>query len=310
MVYSLVADWRDAAVREVGALMAPRVLGLAATQVDFYFIAIFFASRLEVGAISAVSFAALIVMAPLGIVGMAISTAAFPTLAEHAASDWRRLAPTLAGALRLILYLSLPMGVGLMLLSKPLTVVLLQHGAFDVTSSHLTSQALLFYAAGLFADSGIEILSRGFYVTGDTRTPVALAVGSMLLNLGLAAALVGPLEVRGLAMSQSLANTVEFTLLFILIGSRIHGLVTVELMTALGRMLLGTALMAAAVGICIVALDQGLGLDFDRGGPALLMLLLGSAAGAVTYLAATLALGLPEPRQLIGRLRRRRTASA
>ena len=104
----LVANWKDAAVREVGALMAPRVVGLAATQINFYFIAIYFASRLGEGAISAVSFAWLIVMTPLGVIGMAISTAAFPTLAEHAANDDERLAPTLRGTLRLILFLSLP----------------------------------------------------------------------------------------------------------------------------------------------------------------------------------------------------------
>ena len=146
MVYRLVADWSDAAVREVGALMAPRVLGLAATQINFYFIAIFFASRLGEGAISAVSFAWLIVMTPLGVIGMAISTAAFPTLAEQAASDDERLAPTLRSTLRLILFLSLPAGVGLMLLAKPLIVVALQRGAFDVASTDLTAQALLFYA--------------------------------------------------------------------------------------------------------------------------------------------------------------------
>ena len=147
MVYSLVANWKDAAVREVGALMAPRVVGLAATQVNFYFIAIYFASRIGEGAISAVSFAWLIVMTPLGVIGMAISTAAFPTLAEHAANEDERLAPTLRNTLRLILFLSLPASIGLMLLAKPLVVVALQRGAFDVASTDLTAHALLFYAS-------------------------------------------------------------------------------------------------------------------------------------------------------------------
>jgi putative peptidoglycan lipid II flippase len=133
---------------------------LAATQVNFYFIAIYFASRLGEGAISAVSFAWLIVMTPLGVIGMAISTAAFPTLAEHAANEDSRLAPTLRGTLRLILFLSLPAGAGLMLLAKPLIVVALQRGAFDAASTDLTAQALLFYAGAVFAHSGIEIVSR------------------------------------------------------------------------------------------------------------------------------------------------------
>ena len=135
MAYRLVADWRDRAVREVGTLMAPRVLGLAATQVNFYFIGIFFASTLSAGAISGLSFAWLIVMTPLGLIGMAISTAAFPTLAEQAATRDTALAPTLRGALRLIVFLSLPAGVGLALLAKPVVVVLLQRGEFDAAST-------------------------------------------------------------------------------------------------------------------------------------------------------------------------------
>ena len=79
-------DWRDAAVREVGRLMGPRVVGLAAYHLNFL-IATFFASTVGDGAISAVNYAWLIVMTPLGLFGMAISTAVFPRLAEQAARD-------------------------------------------------------------------------------------------------------------------------------------------------------------------------------------------------------------------------------
>ena len=136
MTYRFVADWKDTAVREVGRLMAPRMLGLAATQVNFYFVGIFFASTLSAGAISGLSFAWLITMTPLGVIGMAISTAAFPTLAEQfARNDAAEMSDTLGRALRLILFLSLPAGIGLALLSTPLVVVLLQRGAFDVEST-------------------------------------------------------------------------------------------------------------------------------------------------------------------------------
>ncbi|HEX5369266.1 MAG TPA: murein biosynthesis integral membrane protein MurJ, partial [Dehalococcoidia bacterium] len=185
MAYRFIADWRDRAVREVGTLMAPRVLGLAATQVNFYFIGIFFASSLGPGVISSLTFAWLVMMTPLGIIGMAISTAAFPTLADQAARGDEALAATLRGALRLIIFLSLPAGIGLALLAKPLVVVLLQRVAFDVQSSDITAQALMFYAPALFAHCGIEICSRGFYAMGDTKTPVGFAVLSMLINLTL-----------------------------------------------------------------------------------------------------------------------------
>lgn len=303
MTYRFVADWRDTAVREVGRLMAPRMLGLAATQVNFYFVGIFFASTLSAGAISGLSFAWLITMTPLGIIGMAISTAAFPTLADQAArDDAEGMSETLGRALRLIVFLSLPAGIGLALLSKPLVVVLLQRGAFDVESTRLTAQALLFYAPALVAHSGIEILSRGFYAMGNTKTPVMFAVGSMLLNVALALALVGPLELRGLALALSIATVAECLALYLAIARRVPGLVAAPMTASLAKMAAGTGVMAAAAGAVYVLLNTGLDFDVERGVEALAVVMAASAAGGAVYLGVTAALGLEEPHVMMRRL--------
>ncbi|HWO72399.1 MAG TPA: murein biosynthesis integral membrane protein MurJ, partial [Dehalococcoidia bacterium] len=265
MTYRAVASWKDAAVRQVASLMAPRVFGLAATQVNFYVIAIFFASNLGAGAISTVSFAWLIVMTPIGVIGMAISTAAFPTLAEQAARNDARLVETLRSALRLILFLSLPAGIGLALLAKPVVVVLLQRGAFDAESSAMTAAALQLYAPALFAHCGIEILSRGYYSLADTRTPVMFAVASMLLNLALAAALVGPLEVRGLALALSLATAAEFLALLFLLDRRLPRLVEDGFRDGVRRMLVAGAVLAAVTFAARLALTNALGFSPSDG---------------------------------------------
>ncbi|MPZ47803.1 MAG: murein biosynthesis integral membrane protein MurJ [Dehalococcoidia bacterium] len=302
MTYRFVADWRDAAVREVGALMAPRVLGLAAAQINFYFIAIFFASTLSAGAISAVSFAWLIVMTPLGVIGMSIATAAFPTMADQAARADGLLASTVARTLRLILFLSLPAGVALAILAKPLVVVALQRGAFDVASSDLTAQALVFYAPALFAHGGIEILSRGFYTLGDTRTPVAVAVLAMALNLILAATLVGPLELRGLALALSLATAIEFFLLLFVLARRLPGFFDAALKGALRRMLVATVVLAGFTAQMYVILDRIIGMDVTTTADALFVLALSGGVGGSAYLLTSLALGLEEPHALFQRL--------
>ena len=302
MAYRLVADWRDTAVREVARLMGPRVLGLAATQVNFYFIGIFFASTLSAGAISALSFAWLITMTPMGVIGMAISTAAFPTLAEQAARRDVQLASTLRGALRLIIFLSLPIGAGIALLARPLVVVLLQRGAFDASSTDLTAEALIFFAPVLFAHSGIEILSRGYYATGDTRTPVAFAVTAMLINLVLSALLVDSLELQGLALALSIATVFEFVLLFIGLRQRIPTLMEDHLLGGLWRMAVATGVMAIAVAACAVLLVEGAGLDPDRTFDALVSLIAGAVTGTLTYFGAAQVLGLDEPAILLRRI--------
>jgi putative peptidoglycan lipid II flippase len=304
MAYSFVAEWRDRAVREVASLMAPRILGLAAAQVNFYFIGIFFASTLTAGAISGLTFAWLIVMTPLGLIGMAISTAAFPTLAEQAATRDSGLAPTLRGALRLIVFLSLPAGIGLALLARPVVVVLFQRGEFDAGSTDLTAAALLFYAPALVAHSSIEILSRGFYIQANTRTPVTFAVVAMLVNLALAAVLVGPLELEGVALALSLATCVEALLLFSRLRLSIPELMQDNLLSGLARMAAAAALMGLALGGFLLALTEGASMDTDQGPDALVIIAVCTAAGVAVYLGVAQLLGLEEPGQLLRRLKR------
>ena len=293
MRWQPIGDWRDRAVREVGRLMGPRVVGLAAFQFNFL-IATFFASTVSSGAISAVNYAWLIVMTPLGLFGMAISTAAFPRMAEQAARADGDLQETLSKALRLILYLSLPAGVGLMILAKPITDFLLRSGAFGSSSTDLVVGALVLYALALFAHSGIEILSRGFYALSDTRTPVAFSVMSMLINLVLSLILVWPFGVDGLALALSVATIVEFAMLLRTLARRLHGLDAARLVRSLARTGVATVLMAEAIALWLAVLELAGLLDLASKPQAGLAVIGGVAGGAVVYFYASRALGSEE----------------
>ena len=301
MRYHPIAQWGDATVREVGRLMAPRVLGLAAFQFNL-FITIFFASTVSDEAISAVSYAWLLMMAPLGLFGMAISTAVFPTLAEQAAGDRGELRRTLEQSLRLILFLTIPAAVGLMILSKPLVAFLFERGAFTQTSTDLTQAALLFYAIGLFAHAAIEILSRGFYALSDTRTPVAFAVVALVTNLILSAILVGPFEVRGLALAVSLATILEAALLFWTLRARLERLDLRALARSLRRTLVATVLMAEVIAFYLILLHQADHLDTGRLLDAFLALAGGGLLGGFVFLATSRALHSEEVETLLRRV--------
>jgi putative peptidoglycan lipid II flippase len=186
-----------------------------------------------------------------------------------------------------------------MLLAKPLVVVVLQHGAFDAESTRLTAQALVFYAGALFAHSGIEILSRGFYALGDTRTPVSIAVGAMLINLLLAALLVGPLELEGLALALSVATTVEFVVLFVALRGRLE--LPPALMGSIVRMAAATT-VTAAIMAGMLGLLHSAGFDLDLRRDAFVALVAVGGAGTVVYLLITLVLGCEEPRALLNRI--------
>jgi len=302
MRYRLEARWRHPGVQEVARLMLPRMAGLAAGQVNFV-VAIFFASRLGEGSISALNYAWLLAMMPLALFGVAIATAVFPTMAQQAATDsLDRMQSTLYASLRYILFLVIPASVGLILLREPLVSLLLERGEFTARSASITSSALLFYSLGLFAHSGVEILSRGFYALRDTRTPVAMAVISMVLNLLFSMALVGPMEHDGLALAMSLATIVEAFLLFVVLQRRLAGPEAGGLPSFFLRTVAATALMAAVVALFMAVEGAADPLGAHTVWEALVKVAGGGVLGGGTFFLAALLLRCEEIRALSRRL--------
>jgi putative peptidoglycan lipid II flippase len=67
----------------------------------------------------------------------------------------------------------------------------------------------------------VRILAPAFYAVQDTKTPVKIAVVSLLANVALSLILMGPLKHGGLALANSLASMVNFLLLFVWLRKRI-----------------------------------------------------------------------------------------
>ncbi len=275
---------RDADAREVLRLMGPRTLGLAAAQINLIVLT-FFGSLVGDASISALNFAWLLLMFPVGVFGMSLATAVFPSLAEHAASGGTSaVRVTVSQTLRFTLFLAVPASVGMLLLRESVVATLLERGAFDAAASSLVSDALLFYAIGLFAHAAIEITSRGFYVLGDTRTPVVLAIASMLLNIILSALLVGPMELQGLALALSVSAIAEFICLTLLLHQALaRQLLSRQIWMSILRTILATAIMGQLVWLLIELLSR-----VDIAPDSWITLVLGVSGGAIVFLALSL----------------------
>jgi putative peptidoglycan lipid II flippase len=191
-----------------------------------------------------------------------------------------------------------------MLLGEPLVTFLFQRGAFDAASTNVTASALIFYSIGLFALGGIEILSRGFYALGDTRTPVAFAVFSMILNLVFCLILVVaiPLEVRGLALAMSLASTVEFFLLFRSLSRRMGGLEEGHVVYSLVRTAGAMLVMVEVVSLFVVLMYTSGHLNTGRLSDAFAVLFGGGLIGVGSYFLVAYLLRSDEMRTLLRRI--------
>jgi putative peptidoglycan lipid II flippase len=207
--YDLIMDLRSPAVRSVALLMGPRTLGLAAGQLNLI-VSTVLASGLREGSVTAYNYAFQLSQIPVGIVGVSIAVALFPTLSRDAAlgnvSEIRR---QVSGALRIITFIALPVTAIMVVLREPLTSTIVQYGLFDAEAADRTAGALLFFALGLAAHSAVQILVRAYYAMHDTRTPVFWALVAVAVNIPLMTFLVGPMGIEGLALSISVTASIE-----------------------------------------------------------------------------------------------------
>ena len=162
--------------------------------------------------------------------------------------------------------------------------------------------ALLFYALGLVAHAGLEIVARAFYALHDTKTPLLVGGGAMLLNVALSLALpplfesLGWLPHGGLALANSLATTLELLGLLWIIRGRLQGLEEQRSRLTILRSIVAAALMGLALVALLWALPEANPLLL---GPA------GIALGATVYAGAAWALGVEEVRAIAAGVIRR-----
>jgi putative peptidoglycan lipid II flippase len=309
--YWPVLDWRHAGVREVGRLMGPRMFGLGVAQFN-QLANIFLASFLVAGSLAYLNYAWLVFMVPLGVFGMAVSTAVFPTLARQSAAEQRDELRDLFGvSLRMILFLTVPAAIGLIVLGAPIVRLLFERDLFTAEVTRATALALACYALGLPGHSMVEIVDRVYYALHDTLTPVKAAALAVLLNLALSGGVVVLAQngwvpwdraYAGLALANALAACVEAALLVWWLRSRLGALAV----RALGAAILRFVAAALLMGGLLALLDDGLLGAVNTSqvwgqGAAVAILVV---AGVGAYLLVSVSLRAEEPRLLFALIRR------
>src|SRR5690606_28660633 len=126
--------------------------------------------------------------------GVAVGTVILPHLSgRHAAVDPEGFSRALDWALRLVVLLALPAALGLALLAEPLAVTIFQYGRFGADDARMAALALLMVSVGVPACMASKVLAPAFFARQDPRTPMRIALWTVLANVVLTVAIVTPL---------------------------------------------------------------------------------------------------------------------
>lgn len=290
---------------DVARLLGPRVIGSAAFQ--FNFIAVnAFASTSADEHVSAINYAWQLLMLPHGVLALSISTVVFPALAAmHSRHDSDGFRSMLDRALRPLLFLSVPASIGLLLLREPIVRMVFESGDFDSSSTQLVTAPLAWFALGLIGYALTEILTRVFYATRDTRTPVVTGVLTVVLNLVLCMLFIDTLGYTGLALALSATTAAEAVILLLFLRQRTGPIFTPGFAGWLLKVAGAGASMAAVIVITGNLLARVVA---DDGSPRLLSYLLflyAMGLYVLTFILAAYVFRIPELRQMTGKMARR-----
>jgi putative peptidoglycan lipid II flippase len=209
-------DWntRDEGVRRILKLMGPAALGVSVAQISLLINTIF-ASFLETGSVSWLYYADRLMEFPSGMLGVALGTILLPSLAKHHADqDPLEYSRLLDWGLRMTLLLAAPAAVALGVLAVPLIATLFFHGEFTAHDVEMTRWALVAYSVGLLGIILVKVLAPGFYARQNIKTPVKIAIFTLLATQAMNLMFIWHLKHAGLALAIGLGACLNAGILF------------------------------------------------------------------------------------------------
>jgi putative peptidoglycan lipid II flippase len=252
--YRFRPEWnlKDPGLIEIGKLMGPAVVGVSAVQVNVLINSIFASSF--PGAVTMLAVAFRLIQLPIGMFGVAISTASLPSMAVDAVIPDKNLFRTrVERALRLNTALCLPSACGLIILGTPIVGLLFQRGEFNKMNTVTTADLLSAYAIGLVAYASIKVLAPAFYAMNRTFIPMCVSLLSILVTLTLNWIFVKftHFGAFGLALTTSISALFSASILLIMF-TRAVGPFTRAIWSGAGKIIVASV----AMSLVLISLQQ------------------------------------------------------
>lgn len=245
--YRFKIYWKNKGLHQVLRLLPPRSLDQGIDYVNSL-VETNLASRMASGSVRAYQQATTLSFVPINLIGVAISTAAFPKMTERLGQGRPDLfKKELQSVLRVIVWLALPVTV-IAYFGRGYLVHFIKPGGDPYMAGILAILAL-----SILFRSVYFISARSFYAQQDTKTPLYISLFTISLNIALAIwfSMGLSMGVYGLAWAAVIVSAIEVAILFVVMSRRIVGLFDRTFINAVVRMLSATGFIAFITYIAV-----------------------------------------------------------
>jgi len=246
--YQFKIFWKNKGFRKVLRLLPPRSLDQGADYLNGI-VEVNLASRLGTGVVRSYQQATILHLVPINLIGVAISTAAFPEMTARLSEGRPDLfKKELQSILRVIIWLAMPVAV-ITFFARGYLVNFLKNGGDTLIAGLLGALTVAILFRSIY-----YIAARSFYAQQDTKTPLYISIFAISLNIGLAIwfTMVLGFGAYGLAWAQSIVAVIEVILLFAVMSRRIDGLFDSVFVSAILRMMSAAGFMGLICYVTVV----------------------------------------------------------
>ena len=234
-------------VKRLGIIALPAAIGGGAYQINTL-VQLYFLNQLESGSVSYMNYADRLNQLPLGIIGIALSTAILPTLSRFVGGGNREGADRIqSDAIELAMLLTLPAAAALAICGIPFVTMIFQGGRFDAADAAVTGDVLTALVMGLPAYVLVKVLVPAFYARADTKTPVYAAFTALAVFVALNIVILERFGVVGVAAASAIGAWLNAGYLYLVLVARGHYRAPARLLGRIARQLVAAAAMGAAL---------------------------------------------------------------
>lgn len=254
-----------------------------------------FASRIYEGAgISAIQFANNLYTIIIGVFVLSVANVIFPMLSKLTTYHRKEeFAAVLNSTLRVMIYLVVPMMVGLMCISHNLISLVYGGKEFGEFAIDITARALFFFSFGMLGYAFQTVLCRAYFAAQKGVIPLIAGGISILVNLLLCEGLFGIMDVGGLALASAISSIANAVVLMFPFISKQKGIINKAMVIEVVRVLICSAVMVAVV----LPVQHYVGLAIGgRMIGKLVTIAVSTGSGLIVYMICSFLIGVKEAR--------------
>ncbi len=218
--FRMSISFRDENIKRVFLLAIPIFISTAVLPINSL-VSTRLASGMGDNAVAAMEYANKLYIVISGVFTYAIGNIIFPEMSRASADDDKEgYRDIIQKAIRMMVYLLIPLSIGIMIFGKDIISVVYERGEFDASSTAITASILLFFSVGITASGIVEVMNKSFYAKQDTKTPLFAGVIMVVLNVILCLILARTMKVQGLALATSLTAIANAIVLILMANSK------------------------------------------------------------------------------------------